>query len=891
MAFAIFLFKDRNGGFYMGVYVGYVEKKGYEPTVFFNFTPIAEIRDSQIIELTFEEKSELLPESEKGNINFTYSWNDDKDKQRMDATFREKALVIFEFTLSDLEDNFKTNGDRNQTGYKVQAIEMIDTGKIRPIDSENIYYAIKKEDILSDFYNDAVVDIESPFVIPNAKVFVELGDFWAGPYKVGFRDYTSSYYIKPQIKDNKYIVNGYTKGNFDLKELTISDGYWGASETVWSLFIPRKGVGIEQQDVISDETLIESFRDSIENSMINEGQVQLDDIPALLERYKNTVLTGAIITENVRRSRLNRLISILTSDEDVDETLNLVTGFICDLLVKYKNSPNVEEWLQLLVEKHPELVDQLKESQTISERITQMELNLTELKQQRADLEKEIEEKRLKAESIDQAAIEAKKREMLEMDAEYTELSDRLKNIKNILCVGEDIAELQKKQNDIKREVDYLENHKRRLEQETNGLELQFQQLISKPHEKMVNIAFDGFMASKMLNAAAKWENEQVSQQHENLVDKINDLYVQDKSPEELVDYLCHTVQIVRPTYSNNTIINIAICLSQGFLTVFSGEPGCGKTSICNIFGQVLGLNKIAELAEIEPSLKESGIRYIPISVERGWTSKRDFVGYFNPLSKTFDKSNRRVYEALHQLDTEKQKGICKFPYIILLDEANLSPMEYYWSDFMNICDDLGTQSNVNLGENYIFGIPETLHFLATINNDHTTETMSPRLIDRAWIVTLPQQNGSIIPGKDLTEDEIEVITWASLQNAFVPQKEECRLSAEVQKIYDNIVLHLRKYHFIVSPRIDMAIKKYWAAASKRFEVDDTKTDPFTIALDYAVAQRILPKIIGNGEEFEHWLEEFRSICSSNSLNMCAKILRDIIDRGNQQMKYYQFFI
>ena len=48
---------------------------------------------------------------------------------------------------------------------------------------------------------------------------------------------------------------------------------------------------------------------------------------------------------------------------------------------------------------------------------------------------------------------------------------------------------------------------------------------------------------------------------------------------------------------------------------------------------------------------------------------------------------------------------------LILLDEANLSPMEYYWSDFMNICDDLGDQSTVNLGENYVFGIPETLHF------------------------------------------------------------------------------------------------------------------------------------------------------------------------------------
>lgn len=34
MAFAIFLFKDRNGGFYMGVYVGYVEKKDMNPQFF-----------------------------------------------------------------------------------------------------------------------------------------------------------------------------------------------------------------------------------------------------------------------------------------------------------------------------------------------------------------------------------------------------------------------------------------------------------------------------------------------------------------------------------------------------------------------------------------------------------------------------------------------------------------------------------------------------------------------------------------------------------------------------------------------------------------------------------------------------------------------------------------
>ena len=149
--------------------------------------------------------------------------------------------------------------------------------------------------------------------------------------------------------------------------------------------------------------------------------------------------------------------------------------------------------------------------------------------------------------------------------------------------------------------------------------------------------------------------------------------------------------------------------------------------------------------------------------------------------------------------------------------------MEYYWSDFMNICDDLGPHSKVNLGEEHVFGIPETLHFVATINNDHTTETLSPRLIDRAWVITLPQ------------------LTLRDYSSSV----SEAKIPAEIIEV---------------------------------------------IPLDYAVAQRILPKIIGNGEEFEKWLNEFGSLCSSNGLNTSARMVKNIIERGNHQMKYYQFF-
>lgn len=878
----------------MGIYIGIIEKKGYDPTVFFNFKPIAEIQSTQVIQLTAQEQEALLPESEKRNICFTYSWNVDNERRRMDANFSEKSLVLFEFTLEDLQPNFKANGDRNQTGYKVSAMEMLDEGKIRPVGNFGVYFAVRKNEVVSDFTNDTIVEIESPCVLAGNQVFIEMDDFWAGPYEVGYREYTSSYYVKPQIKEHKYTVSGYSSDQIKQYSLSYSEGYWGAPETQWLVLCPKQDATPEQLDVISDSVLVESFKDSIESGIIANGLVKIDDVPALLKHYEESEIMGAILTDETRRSRLNRLVNIMSSEEDVDDTLRTITDFICDLLVKYQDSPNVDEWLQALVEKHPQLLDQLQSSQAISKHITELEDKLETLTTQRGELEKEIEETRQRAVSIDQQAIEAKKQEMLEREEEYEALSARIEASKKLLGVVGDIDDLQKKYENLSKEVDYLGIHKSHLTSETNSLELQFQQLISRPHEKMVELAFDGFMASKMLRAAAEWENEQTNNQYVELTDKVASIQMSNKTPEELIEYLCRVIQICRPNYSKNAIINIAICLTQGFLTVFSGEPGCGKTSICNIFGEALGLNKIADMIECPADSKEMVGRYVAVSVERGWTSKRDFVGYYNPLSKTFDKSNRRIYNALHQLDTEKRAGILKLPYIILLDEANLSPMEYYWSDFMNICDDLGPHSKVNLGEDYVFGVPETLHFVATINNDHTTETLSPRLIDRAWIITLPQLNlrdySSLGNESNIPAEEVEVISWKSLRDAFTPVKDECFFTPELQKCYESIVAKMREKKFTVSPRIDIAIKRYWAIASKYFEMDDTKTVAPTIALDYAIAQRILPKIGGNGEEFEKWLKEFSSLCSSNGLNTSAAIVKDIIERGNQQMKYYQFF-
>lgn len=216
--------------------------------------------------------------------------------------------------------------------------------------------------------------------------------------------------------------------------------------------------------------------------------------------------------------------------------------------------------------------------------------------------------------------------------------------------------------------------------------------------------------------------------------------------PEDILNRYCDFIHQFRDpdTYTRNVIANMLICLTQGFLTVFSGTPGCGKTSICRILGGTLGLwNFTTEDSETLydgyqkfSDRKKNAVdpaRFLEVSTERGWTSKRDFIGYYNPLTEQFDKANALLYNAfLIMNDEAKKKADNDLPYFILLDEANLSSMEYYWADFMNLCESWSENNSIDLGGGKVFKIPEGLHFMATINNDHTTEILSPRLIDRA---------------------------------------------------------------------------------------------------------------------------------------------------------------
>ena len=184
-------------------------------------------------------------------------------------------------------------------------------------------------------------------------------------------------------------------------------------------------------------------------------------------------------------------------------------------------------------------------------------------------------------------------------------------------------------------------------------------------------------LPSRTRKALAQAEQRKIRQAQprslEELGERINGLPASGTSSRKALDYLVTAIQKERPQYSRNLILNLLICTHQGFLTVFSGAPGSGKTSFCNLLGKVLGLTQFDRKTGPQDIMSTAN-RYVPVSVERGWTSKRDLIGYYNPLTRTFEESNREVYDGLRLLDWEKTHGVRQYPYYILLDEAICPP-------------------------------------------------------------------------------------------------------------------------------------------------------------------------------------------------------------------------
>ena len=209
----------------------------------------------------------------------------------------------------------------------------------------------------------------------------------------------------------------------------------------------------------------------------------------------------------------------------------------------------------------------------------------------------------------------------------------------------------------------------------------------------------------------------------------------------------------------------------------------------------------------------------------------------------------------------------------------------------MKICDYYNTeQCNIKISDKEELLISKTLRFMATINLDYTTEILSPRLIDRSWIIKLPTTNYSLdnIGNYNPILEEIsplirnnifELLTNSNIQNN--------QLRRTVIDKFDKIQDKFKEKNIIFSPRTILMIQNYCLTV-QHYNLMETNGNEL-VALDYAVAQKILPMINGQGEDYKELVDFL--IRETDKMPRSKKILENIKSNADKSgMDYYQFF-
>lgn len=363
------------------------------------------------------------------------------------------------------------------------------------------------------------------------------------------------------------------------------------------------------------------------------------------------------------------------------------------------------------------------------------------------------------------------------------------------------------------------------------------------------------------------------------------------ESVKPKIDFVEQTTNFLRASgrdVSKADVINYCICITQGFITTFAGAPGTGKTTLCRLLAKAMGLSE-------EDGQYSSAARYAEISVERGWTSIKDFIGYPNPFptdpngANSIVASNVDACNAFRRMNEFWEKEQKENPlYLMLLDEANLSPIEYYWSQFLKNCqlDDPEElpKRKINVAQTESWKISPNLRFLATVNFDHTTEELSPRFLDRSWVITLNSPD-NMLP--KLKPDTPQPVSMETLDKLFGYPKEGETFPEAVSHIWNDIrqAFKDKNVNLPLSPRNILAVENYCIAASR---FSDTEITPEQ-ALDFAVLQKILTTISGYGSRCENLVNLLLDI-SRDHLPNTYKKLEQMRETAEANSQFYQFF-
>mgnify|MGYP003375466628 FL=1 len=218
--------------------------------------------------------------------------------------------------------------------------------------------------------------------------------------------------------------------------------------------------------------------------------------------------------------------------------------------------------------------------------------------------------------------------------------------------------------------------------------------------------------------------------------------------------------------------------LASTKLVILQGISGTGKTSLAYAWGKFLKHDSC--VASVQPS----------------WRDRTELFGYFNEFTKKFNETDvlKEMYMAGYTDDI----------YTVILDEMNISRVEYYFAEMLSILEmpnkeewviELVPNSWKSDPKNIKGGklkIPANMWYIGTINNDDSTFMVTDKVYDRAMPIDINDKGKVFKP----IEKEAMDINYSYIDKLFTNAMEENPISDDtlnkIEQMDDYVIRHFR---------------------------------------------------------------------------------------------------
>ncbi len=293
--------------------------------------------------------------------------------------------------------------------------------------------------------------------------------------------------------------------------------------------------------------------------------------------------------------------------------------------------------------------------------------------------------------------------------------------------------------------------------------------------------------------------------------------------------------------FSLDTLRAFLSGMAASRLIILEGLSGTGKSSLARYFSEFLGEESFFE------------------AVQASWRDRTSILGFYNDFSKRYSETDflKRLYRMTYRTNDIN---------IMVLDEVNISRVEYYFADFLSILEYPIDKWNLRIlqvpydfeGPNHledgVLKIPENTWFIGTANKDDSTYTITDKVYDRAITIAFDDRNEPF----EVKEDVAPIhLSYSHLNDLFANAiaEEKNRLSKAELMTFERLTSFISETFDItfgnrVLNQIEILVPVYVACGGK-------KTD----ALDFLFARKVLYKLEGRYEDYvKQGLQDLESL-------------------------------